>query len=110
MGDLLKRELNMNENVQQQGPRRQPLYVTPKAAGTKGHVKEVEQGKLGKLESSLAGEVWDTNESKSNPRVFARMKNAAFLVSKIGEITEQIQKDLEHQNSRHREVLLRFTY
>ena len=102
MGDLLKRELNMNENVQQQGPRRQPLYVTPKAAGTKGHVKEVDKTKL---ESSLAawhrcmpllsqaGEVWDANESKSNPRVFARMKNAAFLVSKIGEITEEIQKE-----------------
>lgn len=96
MGDLLKRELNLRSHVKQPGeqlPRRQPLYVTPDASGTKSNVREFVNS--AKLESSLAGEVWDSNASgKDADRVvFHRMKNAAFLVSKIGEITEQINKE-----------------
>lgn len=96
MGDLLKRELNLRSHVKQPGeqlPRRQPLYVTPDASGTKTNVKEFVNS--AKLESSLSGEVWDSNASgKDADRVvFHRMKNAAFLVSKIGEITEQINKE-----------------
>jgi len=96
MGDLLKRELNLRSHVKQPGeqlPRRQPLYVTPDASGTKSNVREFVNS--AKLELSLAGEVWDSNASgKDADRVvFHRMKNAAFLVSKIGEITEQINKE-----------------
>eukprot|EP00435_Cladocopium_sp_Y103_P074261 s88_g47.t1 len=97
MGDLLKRELNLRSHVKQPGeqlPRRQPLYVTPDAAGTKSNVKEFVNS--AKLESSLAGEVWDStgsNNEAPDRRVFHRMKNAAFLVSKIGEITEEINKE-----------------
>ena len=98
MGDLLKRELNLRSHVKTQGeqqlPRRQPLYVTPEAAGTKTQQKEFTNS--AKLESSLSGEIWDstaTGDSKSRQHVFHRMKNAAFLVSKIGEITEEITKE-----------------
>lgn len=57
MGDLLKRELNLRSHVKTQGeqqvPRRQPLYVTPEAAGTKTQQKEFTNSNSAKLESSF---------------------------------------------------------
>ncbi|CAJ1441484.1 unnamed protein product [Effrenium voratum] len=93
MSDLLKRELNFNSDKQQEsGPRRQPLYVTPEVAGTKTRDKEV-VGQT-KYESSMVSEVWDSTEKpkESQTRVFTRMKNAAFLVSKINSMEQDVNK------------------
>ncbi|CAK9020990.1 Uncharacterized protein SCF082_LOCUS15141 [Durusdinium trenchii] len=94
MGDLLKRELTMRSaetsSEAHNGPRRQPLYTTPNAAGSKSMAKDTLSSS--KLESSLAGEVWDSHEEKSDkPRVFHRMRNAAFLVSTSGESGDEIR-------------------
>lgn len=104
MGDLLKRELTMRSaetsSEAHNGPRRQPLYTTPNAAGSKSMAKDTLSSS--KLESSLAGEVWDSHEEKSDkPRVFHRMRNAAFLVSKIGEITAEISKETAQIRKQH---------
>eukprot|EP00913_Durusdinium_trenchii_P012536 g11771.t1 len=55
MGDLLKRELTMRSaetsSEAHNGPRRQPLYTTPNAAGSKSMAKDTLSSS--KLESSL---------------------------------------------------------
>mmetsp|Transcript_54729 Transcript_54729/g.113104 ORF Transcript_54729/g.113104 Transcript_54729/m.113104 type:complete len:966 (+) Transcript_54729:161-3058(+) len=94
MSDLLKRELNIKFEAQDSSaPRRQPLYVTPEVAGTKRD-KEV----LGrsKYEASSVAEVWESAEQPdfgTKKPVFHRLKNAALLVRKIGDIAEELNKE-----------------
>ena len=99
MSDLLKRELNIKFEAQDSSaPRRQPLYVTPEVAGTKRD-KEV----LGrsKYEASSVAEVWESAEQPdfgTKKPVFHRLKNAALLVCKIGDIAEELNKELRVVN------------
>ena len=93
MSDLLKRELNIKFEAQDSSaPRRQPLYVTPENAGTKRD-KEV----LGrsKYEASSVAEVWESAEQPDFTKkpVFHRLKNAALLVRKIGDMSDELNKE-----------------
>ena len=93
MSDLLKRELNIKFDAQDSSaPRRQPLYVTPENAGTKRD-KDV----LGrsKYEASSVAEVWESAEQPDFTKkpVFHRLKNAALLVRKIGDMTDELNKE-----------------
>ncbi|CAE7371357.1 unnamed protein product [Symbiodinium natans] len=93
MSDLLKRELNIKFDAQDSSaPRRQPLYVTPENAGTKRN-KDV----LGrsKYEASSVAEVWESAEQPDFTKkpVFHRLKNAALLVRKIGDMSDELNKE-----------------
>mmetsp|Transcript_1278 Transcript_1278/g.3297 ORF Transcript_1278/g.3297 Transcript_1278/m.3297 type:complete len:978 (-) Transcript_1278:49-2982(-) len=91
MSDLLKRELNIKfESNDSSAPRRQPLYVTPQNAGTK---RDKAVFGRSKYEASSVAEVWESGTDPSSKPVFNRLKNAALLVQKIGDMTDELNKD-----------------